>query len=276
MTLLGTLDPVRAAEDYATLDVLSEGRVELVVGRGILRRTYRDFGTDPADSRARFEEAVELLLAAWGDEPVSWRGRFRAPLEGVTVQPRPLQRPHPPVWIGGGSAPDSVDLAARLGLPLVLPSVLAPAEAFLPLVDRYRERFTPARRAAPSRRGLARPRGARPRHGPRTLAGPSPPLPRVGHERARALGRRERGAERRADAAARALRLRPALREGPRPLRRARRGGGSDLRHARALGLELHLSMFDHGGLPEAALRDSLERFGAEGLPRVQSGRTKP
>ena len=275
VTLLGSLDPVRVAEDYATLDVLSGGRAELVVGRGILRRTYRDFGIDPADSRARFEEATELLLEVWSRELVDWSGRFRAPLAGVTVQPRPVQQPHPPVWVGGGSSTDSVDLAARLGLPLMLPSVLAPAEAFAPLVARYRERFRPSlhgdrpRVGAVSHVHVARDHETarerwRPHHlrylewvtnelipwaganvGPRDAQMPQ-------HVRFDFDQLCEKGPALCGSAAEVAARI-EAMRD--------------------ALGLDLHLSMFDHGALPEPWLRDSLERFASEVLPRVQSHR---
>ncbi len=144
VALLPHHDPVRLAEDYATVDALSGGRVDLVVGRGVLRRTYADFGQDADQSREMFAEKLELLVRLWSEEDVHWSGKFRAPLEGVTVHPRPVQTPHPPIWVGGGSSNASVDLAARLGLALMLPSVLAPPDAFLPLVDRYRERSAAA------------------------------------------------------------------------------------------------------------------------------------
>jgi alkanesulfonate monooxygenase SsuD/methylene tetrahydromethanopterin reductase-like flavin-dependent oxidoreductase (luciferase family) len=144
VTLLANLDPVRVAEDYATLDAISDGRVELVAGRGILVDTYEAFGQKPDESRERYRENVELLRRLWSETDVTWSGRFRAPLDGVTVEPRPVQRPHPPIWIGGGSSLHSVDLAAELGLPIMLPCVLAPALDFQPLVERYRRRFAAA------------------------------------------------------------------------------------------------------------------------------------
>jgi alkanesulfonate monooxygenase SsuD/methylene tetrahydromethanopterin reductase-like flavin-dependent oxidoreductase (luciferase family) len=140
-TLLPTLDPVRVAEDYATLDLLSEGRAEIVAGRGIVPRTYLDFGHQPSESHDLFREKLELLLRLWTEREVHWEGRFRTALSGFTAEPRPVQEPHPPVWVGGGFSEESVTLAAELGLPLMLPSVLQPISAFAELVERYRERF---------------------------------------------------------------------------------------------------------------------------------------
>ena len=147
VTLLANLDPVRVAEDYATVDAISNGRVELAVGRGILIDTYEVFGQKPDESRERYRENLELLRRLWSERDVTWSGRFRAPLDAVTVEPRPVQTPHPPIWVGGGSSSASVDLAAELGLPLMLPSVLAPPADFLPLVQRYRQRWEAAGRA---------------------------------------------------------------------------------------------------------------------------------
>ena len=144
VTLLANLDPVRVAEDYATVDAIADGRVELAAGRGILVDTYEAFGQKPDESRERFRENVELLRRLWSETNVTWSGRFRAPLDAVTVEPRPVQQPHPPIWIAGGSSLHSVDLAAELGMPLMLPSVLAPALDFAPMVARYRKRFAAA------------------------------------------------------------------------------------------------------------------------------------
>ncbi len=139
--LLPIHDPVRFAEDYATVDVLSNGRAEVIVSRGILPRSYGDFGYDYHRSRALFRENIEVVLDLWREENVSRPCEFRPAIDGYTVQPRPVQRPNPPLWIGGGFSEKSVLLAAELGLPLTLPSVTAPPTAFVPLVETYRERF---------------------------------------------------------------------------------------------------------------------------------------
>ena len=139
--LLPVHDAVRFAEDYATVDVLSNGRAEVIVSRGILPRTYADLGFEFANSRELFREKIELVLRLWQEEEVTWSGTFRDPIEAFTVQPRPVQRPNPPLWIGGGFSEESVLLAAELGLPLMLPSVIVPPTRFAPLVDRYREAF---------------------------------------------------------------------------------------------------------------------------------------
>ena len=132
-------DPIRLAEDYATLDVISGGRVELVVGRGNLyEHTFTAFGQDPSQSRRLYEERVVLLVDALHGEQLQWTGETRPPFENFTTQPRVVQE-RLPVWVGGGSSQESAEFAARAGLPLMLPGVLAPPKAFIPLVQRYRE-----------------------------------------------------------------------------------------------------------------------------------------
>jgi alkanesulfonate monooxygenase SsuD/methylene tetrahydromethanopterin reductase-like flavin-dependent oxidoreductase (luciferase family) len=144
VTLLAPLDPLRVAEDYATLDGISGGRVELLAGCGAASDPLRR-RTD--ESHERFRENVELLRRLWTEAELCWSGRFRAPLERVTVEPRPVQRPHPPLWIEAGTA-DAVALAAELGLPLLLPCLGSSLERFAPLVDRYRERAGAVARVA--------------------------------------------------------------------------------------------------------------------------------
>jgi alkanesulfonate monooxygenase SsuD/methylene tetrahydromethanopterin reductase-like flavin-dependent oxidoreductase (luciferase family) len=139
--LLPVHDPVKFAEDYATVDVLSNGRAEVIVSRGILARSYGDLGYDYASSRAIFKENIELVLQLWREENVTWEGEFRTPIDGYTVQPRPVQKPNPPLWIGGGFSEESILLAAELGLPLMIPSVIMPPTHFAEMVDQYRQTF---------------------------------------------------------------------------------------------------------------------------------------
>ena len=142
VTLGVNLDPVRVAEDYATVDVLSGGRVEPVIGRGtFFPHTFAGFGQDPAHARAVFAEHLEILVRLWTDEEVTWSGEHHCPLDRITTHPRPLQRPCPPIWVGGGSSMASVDLAARLGLGLMLPSVFGTPASFVPAVERYEEQW---------------------------------------------------------------------------------------------------------------------------------------
>ncbi|MEV6654398.1 LLM class flavin-dependent oxidoreductase [Streptomyces sp. NPDC051219] len=142
VTLLANIDPLRAAEDYAVLDLVSNGRAEICVGRGnLFAKTYELFGQKLDDSRQLFEENVELLLRLWTEESVTWSGLSRPDLNNVTLQPRPIQRPHPPVSIGGGGSVETAHLAARLGLPLVLPSGFSTPDRFVPVVAAYKEAF---------------------------------------------------------------------------------------------------------------------------------------
>jgi alkanesulfonate monooxygenase SsuD/methylene tetrahydromethanopterin reductase-like flavin-dependent oxidoreductase (luciferase family) len=152
VTLGVNLDPVRVAEDYATVDVLSGGRMEPCIGRGtFFPHTFAGFGQDPRQAKAVYAEHLELLLALWEREDVDWHGEFRAPLHGMTTYPRPVQQPRPPVWLGAGSSASSVELAARLGLRLMLPTVFGTPSMFVPIVELYEQRWAehghdPARR----------------------------------------------------------------------------------------------------------------------------------
>lgn len=144
VTLLPTLDPVRVAEDFATLDVLSGGRAEVTVGRGILPSAYAAMDKPIDASREIFAEYADLLVRLLRDDKVTWRGTWRSPLDDVSIEPRSVQRPHLPMWIGGGSSAASVDLAAEVGTRLMLPGVFAPAHVFAPFAERYRQRFMAA------------------------------------------------------------------------------------------------------------------------------------
>src|SRR5262245_7722474 len=130
------------AEDYATVDVLSGGRVEPCIGRGtFFPHTFAGFGQDPRQAHAMFAEHLELLLELWTDDEVRWSGSWRAPIDGLGVTPRPMQQPRPPIWPGAGASATSVELAARLGLRLMLPTVFGTPEMFVPMVELYEERW---------------------------------------------------------------------------------------------------------------------------------------
>ena len=134
-------DPIRLAEDYASLDLLSNGRVELVVGRGNLyEHTFTAFGQDPSRSREIYNERVGLLVRALSETQLRWQGTSRTPFENFTTQPRPLQQPFP-VWVGGGTSVDSAEFAATAALPLMLPGVIGSPRSFVPIVEHYRRRW---------------------------------------------------------------------------------------------------------------------------------------
>jgi alkanesulfonate monooxygenase SsuD/methylene tetrahydromethanopterin reductase-like flavin-dependent oxidoreductase (luciferase family) len=142
VALLANLDTFRLAEDYATVDVISGGRVEVVVGRGnFFASTYTLFGQTLDESRDRFDEALDLLVQLWPGEGLHWQGRFRPSINGEPLVPRPLQQGIPPVWVGGGSSPDTATVAGRLGLKLMLPSAFGAPEKFREAVDIYLESF---------------------------------------------------------------------------------------------------------------------------------------
>jgi alkanesulfonate monooxygenase SsuD/methylene tetrahydromethanopterin reductase-like flavin-dependent oxidoreductase (luciferase family) len=136
VTLVANLDPVRVAEDYATLDCVSDGRAEIVAGRGSLfARTFEYLGQDPTQSRPLYNEHVQLLARLLTEEGVNHPGPLRAPLVNFTSRPRPVCSV--PLWLGGGLNAETPTLAGRLGLPLMLPSVFAPPDGFKPHVEAY-------------------------------------------------------------------------------------------------------------------------------------------
>ncbi|WP_043654860.1 LLM class flavin-dependent oxidoreductase [Nocardia thailandica] len=136
VTVLSSADPVRVYQEFATLDGLSNGRAELMAGRGSFTESFPLFGYDLADYDALFEEKLALLLHLREEEPVTWSGRFRAPLREAVVYPRTDGRPLP-VWIAVGGSPESVVRAGLLGLPLALAIIGGQPARFRPLVDLY-------------------------------------------------------------------------------------------------------------------------------------------
>jgi probable LLM family oxidoreductase len=137
VTVLSSDDPVRVFQRFATLDLLSNGRAEIMAGRGSFIESFPLFGYDLHDYDDLFAEKLDLLLQLRESEHITWSGQHRPPLEGQGVYPRPLQEKLP-VWIAVGGTPQSVVRAAMLGLPLALAIIGGLPEQFSPLVDLYR------------------------------------------------------------------------------------------------------------------------------------------
>ncbi|WP_371667905.1 LLM class flavin-dependent oxidoreductase [Streptomyces sp. NBC_00289] len=140
VTTLSLLDPVRAYEDYATLDHLSDGRLELIIGKGNGAAQRDLFDVTPEDQWERNAESYEVFRQIWRQDKVTARTRFRPELTDAEVWPRPLQQPVR-VWHGSATSKESVDLAARYGDPLFSANVTNPIEPYAELIRHYRERW---------------------------------------------------------------------------------------------------------------------------------------
>jgi probable LLM family oxidoreductase len=138
VTVLSATDPVRVFQEFATLDLISKGRAEIVAGRGSFTEAYPLFGLDLNDYETLFSEKLELLLKIRDNLHVHWAGKHRPPLTGQAVYPRPLQNPLP-IWVGVGGTPASFVRAGKLGLPLTVAIIGGEPHRFRPLVDLYRE-----------------------------------------------------------------------------------------------------------------------------------------
>jgi probable LLM family oxidoreductase len=137
VTVLSAADPVRVFQEFATLDLISQGRAEIVAGRGSFVESYPLFGLKLEDYDSLFAEKLELLLAIRENTNVHWSGKHRAPLTGQGVYPRPLQNPLP-IWVGVGGSPESFVRAGSLGLPLMVAIIGGEPHRFRPLIDLYR------------------------------------------------------------------------------------------------------------------------------------------
>lgn len=138
VTVLSAADPVRVFQEFATLDLISHGRAEIVAGRGSFTEAYPLFGLDLRDYNELFTEKLDLLLRLRENPRVTWSGKHRPPLEDQEVFPRPLQNPLP-VWVGVGGTPESFVRAGVLGLPLMVAIIGGQPHRFRPLIDLYRE-----------------------------------------------------------------------------------------------------------------------------------------
>lgn len=135
--VLSADDPVRVFQQFATLDLISGGRIDLVVGRGSFTEAFPLFGLELADYDSLFEEKLELLLQLRDSVEVTWSGRHRPPLVRQSVYPRPVQDPLP-IWVGVGGTPESFARAGLLGLPLMVAIIGGEPRQFAPLIDLYR------------------------------------------------------------------------------------------------------------------------------------------
>jgi len=138
VTVLSAADPVRVFQEFATLDLISKGRAEIVAGRGSFVESYPLFGLSLNDYDSLFAEKLDLLLNIRENTHVHWSGKHRAALTGQAVYPRPLQNPLP-IWLGVGGTPQSFARAGALGLPLLIAIIGGEPHRFRPLVDLYYE-----------------------------------------------------------------------------------------------------------------------------------------
>ncbi len=138
VTVLSAADPVRVFQNFATLDLISQGRAEMVVGRGSFTESFPLFGMDLQDYDAIFLEKLNLLLSIRENEVVDWSGKFRPELRSQAIYPRPLQNPIP-IWLGVGGTRESFIRAGSLGLPLMVAVIGGETHRFRPLVDLYRQ-----------------------------------------------------------------------------------------------------------------------------------------
>ncbi|MEO8356894.1 MAG: LLM class flavin-dependent oxidoreductase [Chloroflexota bacterium] len=147
VTVLSSDDPVRVFQDFATLDLISEGRAEIMAGRGSFIESFPLFGYDLNDYDELFSEKLELLLKIRESERVTWSGKHRAPMDNLGVYPRPQQE-QMPIWIAVGGTPESAVRAGKLGIPMALAIIGGMPERFKPFADLYRESARRAGHAA--------------------------------------------------------------------------------------------------------------------------------
>jgi probable LLM family oxidoreductase len=138
VTVLSAADPVRVFQNYATLDLVSNGRAEVIAGRGSFTEAFELFGYKLDQYDELYEEKLELLIKIQKNEKVSWRGNHRPELNDQLIFPRPLQTPLP-VWVGVGGTPQSFLRAGNLGLPLMIAVIGGETHRFKPLIDMYKE-----------------------------------------------------------------------------------------------------------------------------------------
>jgi probable LLM family oxidoreductase len=136
VTVLSTQDPVRVFTEFSTLDAVSNGRAQIIVGRASLTDSFSLFGYDLADYETLFEEKLDLFTRLLRDQPVTWSGTVRSPLTDQYVMP-PLPEGHLPTWVGVGGSPQSVVRAARYGLPMILAGIAGHPSRYAPNIELY-------------------------------------------------------------------------------------------------------------------------------------------
>lgn len=137
VSLLSVHNPLRIAEDMAVLDILTNGRIEVGAGRGMAQTNYAAFGTDPATAQERFEEALDIVIKGWTQEQFRWEGRFFNWTKPLTVRPRPIQKPHPPVWLPVSHDPEHGREMGRRGFNLMMIPWHAGFEVARQIIDSY-------------------------------------------------------------------------------------------------------------------------------------------
>jgi len=139
VTVLSSTDPVKVYQDFATIDLLSGQRAEIIAGRGSFIESFPLFGYDLKDYDGLFEEKLELLLQLNKNEIINWEGKYRAPIVDQTIYPRPEREI--PIWIAVGGTPESVVRAARLGLPIIFAIIGGMPKQFKPLIEFYKQQY---------------------------------------------------------------------------------------------------------------------------------------
>ena len=139
VTVLSSTDPVKVYQDFATIDLISDQRVEIMAGRGSFIESFPLFGYDLKDYNGLFEEKLELLVHLNQNEVINWQGNHRAPIVDQTIYPRPEREL--PIWIAVGGTPESVVRAARLGLPIIFAIIGGMPKQFKPLIEFYKQQY---------------------------------------------------------------------------------------------------------------------------------------
>ncbi|PWR10086.1 LLM class flavin-dependent oxidoreductase [Micromonospora acroterricola] len=265
VTVLSALDPVRVYQDFAQLDLVSNGRAEIIAGRSAFVEPFALFGHHVNDYDALYTEKLDLLLRLRDQEKVTWSGRFRPPLHDAQITPRAVQDPLP-VWAGVGGSPASAERAGRLGLPMVLGYIGGPLHHARRTVDIYRAAGEMAGHAEKLRVGIST----------HFFAGPDPRSARSSvysyyHEYLRPKTPGGRGFN----------------------VSRAQFEAGTQRGHAlmigssaeliekildahEALGIDRFFAQFDWGGLPRRMVEDSIHRLATEIAPAVRANIPTP